>query len=142
MKSGLVSRGPPRSSTTMERPVSASCLARMPPVQPSPTMTMSADLSFVAMVLLSLAQILDRLRFDVIAFVAIFLDHFAIHSDRAGKADHLPHRAVAIAPVYRIGKIPFHGVLKQEAEESARGYLGEFRLSGFDILERRDAIGG
>src|SRR5262245_4435747 len=111
MKSGLVSRGALRSSTTMERPVSASSLARMPPVQPSPTMTMSADLSFVAIVGPS-AQVLDRLRFDVVAFVAIFLDLFAVHPDRPGKADHLPHRAVAIAPVHRIGKIPFHGVLQ------------------------------
>src|SRR4029077_187600 len=108
MKSGLVSRGPPRSSTTMERPVSASSLARMPPVQPSPTMTMSADLSCVAMALLS-AQVLDRLRFDLVALVAIFLDHVDIHPDRARKADHLPHRAVAVSAVHRIGKIPFHG---------------------------------
>src|SRR6201987_3410722 len=59
MKSGLVSRGPPRSRTTMERPVSASSLARMPPVQPSPTMTMSADLSFDAMALLAQLSVVD-----------------------------------------------------------------------------------
>src|ERR1700741_1679851 len=100
MKSGLVSRGPPRSSTTIERPVSASSLARMPPVQPSPTMPMSADLSCVAMALLRSAQVLDRLRFDLVVLVAIFLDHVDIHPDCAGKADHLPHRAVAIAPIH------------------------------------------
>src|SRR5262249_6762437 len=71
------------------------------------------------------AQVLDRFRFDVKAFVAIFLDDLAIHPDSARKADHLPYRAIAIASVDRVGKISFHGVLKQYAEEGARWNLGK-----------------
>src|SRR5262245_2774344 len=140
MKSGLVSRGPPRSSTTMERPVSASSLARMPPVQPSPTMTMSADLSFVAMTASS-AQVPDGLRGHVVRLVAVFPDVVLVHPDRAGEADHLPHRGVAIAAIHRVGEIPFHGVVQERAEEDARRHLREFRLARLDRLERRDAVG-
>src|SRR5262249_59791793 len=48
-KSFCVERGAPRSSATILSPVGASSLARMPPVQPMPTMTISTGGSFVAM---------------------------------------------------------------------------------------------
>src|SRR5438309_2222061 len=50
-KSGSVSRQRPRSRPTTLRPVSASSFARIVPVRPTPTVTTSTDLSFVAMTL-------------------------------------------------------------------------------------------
>src|SRR5882672_4291062 len=47
-KSGCVSRQRPRSMPTTFRPASASSLARMVPVRPTPTVTTSTGLSLVA----------------------------------------------------------------------------------------------
>jgi hypothetical protein len=48
-KSLSVERMAPRSSATTFNPASVSSFARMPPVQPSPTMTASTSFSLVAM---------------------------------------------------------------------------------------------
>ena len=49
MKVVALERGAPRSNATTLRPASVSSLARMPPVQPRPTMTTSTSPSFVVM---------------------------------------------------------------------------------------------
>src|SRR6266850_4677945 len=141
MKSGLVSRGLPRSSATMESPVSDSSLARMPPVQPSPTMTISTDFRRVSIGAPS-AQIFDGFRFNGVWLVAVLLHHVDVVADRAGKADHLPGGLVAVAAVERVAEIAFDRVLQQQIEECARRHLRELRFAGIDLLERGDAVGG
>src|SRR6476620_4290515 len=127
MKSGLVARGLPRSSATIESPVSPSSLARMPPVQPRPTMTMSTPLSRVAIVVAS-TEILDALGLDIVFLIAVVLDLFDEHADCAGEADHLPHRLVLVAAIERIAEIPLHSGLQEHVEERARRHLRELRL--------------
>src|SRR5215469_2148806 len=109
----------PRSSATTLRPDSASSFARMPPVQPSPTMTTSTSLSLVAMVRSS-AQVCDADRVVGKSFVAIFRDVLAVDRDRAGKSEHAPARLVAVAAVDRVGEHAFHHGLVDRAPEGAR----------------------
>src|ERR1700756_3454273 len=92
----------PRSSATTFRPASVSSLARMPPVQPNPTMTTSTSLSFVAMAV-PLAHVRDAEGLVGERLAAILRDMVAMHGDDAGKADDGPSGLVAVAAVNRIG---------------------------------------
>src|SRR5271154_2816859 len=92
----------PRSSATTVRPPSVSSFARMPPVQPRPTMTTSTSLSFVVMTAF-LAHVRDADGFVRERLAAILRDMIAMHGDDAGKADDRPSGLVAVAAVDRIG---------------------------------------
>src|SRR3569832_1294863 len=93
----------PRSSATTLRPASVSSLARMPPVQPNPTMTTSTSLSFVVMAAPLLAHVRDAEWLIGKRLAAILRDVVAMHGDDARKADDGPSRLVAVAAVNRIG---------------------------------------
>src|SRR5471032_1063674 len=101
-------------------PASVSSLARMPPVQPSPTMTTSTSLSFVAMARHSThVRNADRLVGERLA--AILLDMIAMHRDGAGKADDRPSGLVAVAAIDRIGIDAFdHGLIQRDPEHPYR----------------------
>src|SRR5690349_12215301 len=108
---------PPRSSATTLSPASESSFAKMPPVQPRPTITTSTSLSLVAMFPPPSAQIRDAhggVRKDLVAELA---DVLAIDRDRARKAEHLPARLVAIAAVDRVGEHALHYGLVHGAPE-------------------------
>src|ERR1700688_768087 len=110
----------PRSSATTFNPASVSSLARMPPVQPSPTMTTSTSFSFVAMARPS-AHVRDAERFARERLSAIFLDMVAMHRDDAGKADDRPSRLVAVAAIDRIGIDALdHGLIERGPEHPYR----------------------
>src|SRR4051794_28116280 len=83
-------------------PASVSSLARMPPVQPSPTMTTSTSLSFVVMACPS-AHVRDAERLVRKRLAAILLDVIAVHRDDTGKSDDGPARLVAVAAIDWIG---------------------------------------
>src|ERR1700710_673797 len=111
---------PPRSSATTFMPASVSSLARMPPVQPSPTMTTSTSLSFVVMAYPS-THVRDADRFIRERLAAILLHMIAMHRDDAGKADDGPARLVAVAAVYRIGIHALdHGLIQRRPERARR----------------------
>src|SRR5258707_11492295 len=97
----------PRSSATTFNPASANSLARMPPVQPSPTMTASTSFIFVAMSSPS-AHVRDADGIGGEFLVAKLLDVLPMHRDRAGEADQPPARLVAIAAVDRVREHAFH----------------------------------
>src|SRR5215470_4528817 len=118
-KSLAGSRMAPRSSATTFKPASASSLPRMPPVQPSPTMTASTSFNFVAMSS-SLAHIRDADRIVGEFLVAVFLHVLAVHRDRAGETDQLPAGLVAVAAVDRVGEHSFHHGLIDRGPEHAR----------------------
>src|ERR1700761_5470452 len=102
----------PRSSATTFMPASVSSLARIPPVQPRPTMTTSTSLSLVTMAPPS-AQIRDAERFCREWLAAIVRDVIAMHGDRAGEADDRPAGLVAVAAVDRVGIHAFdHGLIQ------------------------------
>src|SRR5262245_37732679 len=117
----------PRSSATTFIPASASSLERMPPVQPSPTMTTSTSFSLVAMFVpccvdacpvrktashfsghARSAQVRNAKDVSGVLLAAILLDVLAVHRDHAGEADHLPARLVAVAAVDRVGEHALH----------------------------------
>src|SRR5882757_3932592 len=106
----------PRSSATTFMPASVSSLARMPPVQPNPTMTTSTSLSFVVMARPS-THVRDAERLVRKRLAAILLHMIAMHRDDAGKADDGPSRLVAVAAVDRIGIHAFdHGLIQRRPE--------------------------
>src|SRR4051812_42044472 len=108
----------PRSNATTVMPASVSSLARMPPVQPRPTITTSTSLSFVAMARSS-AHVRDAERVDRERLVAKFLDVLAVHGNNAGKADHLPTGFVAVAAVDRVRVHAFdHGLIQRHPENA------------------------
>src|ERR1700744_6003122 len=86
----------PRSSATTFRPASVSSFARMPPVQPSPTMTTSTSLSFVVITAPLLAHVRDADGLVRERLVAILRHMIAMHRDDAGKADDRPWGLVAV----------------------------------------------
>src|SRR5262245_52970692 len=94
---------PPRSSATTFNPAAESSFARIPPVQPSPTMTASTSLSLVAM---ASAHVLDGDGRHGIFLAAVFLDVLVVHRERAGEAQQLPAGLVAVAAVDRVGEHP------------------------------------
>src|SRR5258708_40309165 len=111
-KSGLVLRIAPRSSATTCIPASDSSFARMPPVQPSPTITTSTSFRRVAMV--TSREIEDAGRLDVVLFVAVRLDVLGVDRDGAGEADHLPRHLVTVAAVDRVRKEPLHREVQEQ----------------------------
>src|SRR5712691_377302 len=111
---------PPRSRATTFMPAALSSLARMPPVQPSPTMTTSTSFSLVVMSPSS-AHVRDADGVDRVFLVAVLLDVLIVHRDHSGEADHLPARLVAVAAVDRVGEHALHDVLVHRREENARG---------------------
>src|SRR5580698_10477849 len=121
---------PPRSSATTFMPASVSSLARMPPVQPSPTMTTSTSLSFVAMGRSS-THVRDADRLVRERLAAILLHVIAVHRDGAGKTDDRPSRLVAVAAVDRVGIHAFnHGLVKRGPEHPHRQPVVERDLAG------------
>src|SRR5689334_15507551 len=116
-KSFCVERGPPRSSATILRPVGASSLAMMPPVQPMPTIRISTGGSLVAMAASS-GHIRDA---DGIgreaAAVAVLLYIFGVVGHHAREAQHLPGDLVLVAAVDRVGEHALHHVLIEHGEE-------------------------
>src|SRR5580698_2429664 len=121
---------PPRSSATTFIPASVSSLARMPPVQPSPTMTTSTSPSFVAMARSSThVRDADGL---VREWLAAVLRHMiAMHRDDAGKADDRPSCLVAVAAIDRIGIHAFdHSLIERGPEHPHRQPVVEGDLAG------------
>src|SRR4051794_6248056 len=101
-------------------PASVSSLARMPPVQPNPTMTTSTSLSFVVMARPS-THVRDAERFVRERLAAILLDMIAMHRDDSGKADDGPARLVAVAAVDRVGIHALdHRLIHRRPEQARR----------------------
>src|SRR4051812_4974188 len=101
----------PRSSATTFMPPSVSSFAKMPPVQPRPTITTSVSLSLVAMSIPPSAHVRDRQWIVVELLVAVIDDVLLIHLDDPWEADHLPSGLVAVAPVDRVGERALHDSL-------------------------------
>src|SRR5690348_9855230 len=110
----------PRSSATTFKPASVSSFARMPPVQPRPTITTSTSLSFVAMCRPPSAHVRNADRFIGERLVLEFLDVLAMHRDRAREADQPPAGLVAIAAMDRVGEHALHHGLIHHGPELAR----------------------
>src|SRR5262245_37152277 len=121
-KSFCGERCAPRSSTRIFSPVGPSSLARMPPVQPMPMMTMSTGGSLVAMMHPPSRHIGDA---DGIGgeapSVVVGLDVFGIVGGDAREADHLPADLVAVAAIDRVREHPLHHVVVEHREEGAAG---------------------
>src|SRR5438874_10228463 len=127
-KSGSVSRQRPRSSPTTCRPASASSLARMEPLKPTPTTTASTGFSFVAMSVLSYEQHMLRVAVLVersfaledvgdrhwqrVVRHAVLFNEMRVRRGDARKADELPADLAAIAAVDRIGEEAFDRVVE------------------------------
>src|SRR5262245_16829910 len=109
----------PRSSATTLSPASASSFARMPPVQPRPTMTTSTSLSFVAMCRPPSAHVRNADRFIGERLVLEFLDVLAMHRDRAREADQPPAGLISIAAMDRVGEHTLHHGLVHHGPELA-----------------------
>src|SRR5215468_626218 len=110
----------PRSSATTFNPASVSSFARMPPVQPRPTITTSTSLSFVAMCRPPSAHVRNADRFIGERLVFEFLDILAMYRDRAREADQPPAGLVAVAAMDRIGEHTLHHGLVHHGPELAR----------------------
>src|SRR5437899_9372091 len=111
----------PRSSATTLSPASVSSLARMPPVQPRPTITTSTSLSFVAMCRPPSAHVRNADGIIGERLVLEFLDVLAMHRDRAREADQPPAGLVAVAAMDRISEHAFHHGLIHHGPELAHG---------------------
>src|SRR5215470_4670394 len=126
----------PRSSATTFRPASASSLARMPPVQPRPTITTSTSLSFVAMCRPPSAHVRNADRFIGERLVLEFLDVLAMDRDRARETDQPPAGLVAVAAMDRVGKHAFdHGLVDHGPELARRKPAVEIDASGCEPLQ-------
>src|SRR3984957_13108511 len=124
----------PRSSATTFRPDSVSSFARMPPVQPNPTMTTSTSLSFVVMAFPPLAHIRDADGLVGERLAAILRDVVAMHRDDAGKADDGPSGLVTVADVNRIGIHALdHRLIKRGPEHPHRQAVVEGDLAGGEV---------
>src|ERR1700722_8127040 len=129
---------PPRSSATTFRPASVNSLARMPPVQPSPTMTTSTSFSFVVMTI-PLAHVRDADGLVGERLAAILRHVIAMHGDDARKADDGPTGLVAVAAIDRVGIHALdHGLIEGGPEHPHRqtAIEGDFatRESREDLL--------
>src|SRR6476659_3892381 len=113
LKSVEVSRHGPRSMATTLSPASVSCCARIAPVQPSPMITASF---FGIKRAKSATQPVDGDRPLGIGDI-VLADMIAIVVTRAGEANHLPARHVAVAAIKRVGEKAFHGILQHQLEE-------------------------
>src|SRR6185312_6553997 len=117
------SRHGPRSMAMTCSPASASSLATIEPVQPSPTITTS--LAGRRSVIASRSALLhgplrpagDADRWQGVTLV-VAAHPVAIVVARTGKSDHLPRAHVAVAAVDRICKEALLDVLDQLLEES------------------------
>src|SRR6185369_4170240 len=110
----------PRSSATTFKPASVSSFARMPPVQPRPTITTSTSLSFVAMCRPPSAHVRNADRIIGERLVLEFLDVLTMHRDRAREADQPPAGLVAVAAMDRVGEHALHHALINHCPELAR----------------------
>src|SRR5882757_1716619 len=131
-------RWPPRSSTTIFKPLGPSSLAMMPPVQPMPTMTISTGGSLVTMFVLPSTHVCDAGRLgDEAPAVVELLDVLGIVGMDAGEAQHLPADLVLVAAIDRVGKHAFHHVLVKQVEKcAARQSARKSDLAGGQILEK------
>src|SRR6516162_2198772 len=109
-----------RSSATTLSPASVNSFARMPPVQPNPTMTASTSFNFVT-ILPPSAHVRDADGVGGEGLVAIFLDVLAMHRDHPGETDQPPAHFVAVAAIDRIREHPFHHALIHGGPEHADG---------------------
>src|SRR3954469_2621638 len=109
----------PRSSATTFSPASVSFFARMPPVQPRPTITTSTSLSFVAMCLPPSAHVRNADGIIGERLVLELLDVLAMHRDRAWKADQPPAGLVAVAAMDRVSEHALHHGLIDHGPELA-----------------------
>src|ERR1700761_5566624 len=137
---------PPRSSATTFMPASVNSLARIPPVQPRPTMTTSTSLSFVVMAGPS-THVRDAERLVRKWLAAKRFDVVAMHRDDAGKADDRPARLVAVAAIDWIGIHAFdHRLVQRGPERPDRQAAVELDLAGrqadqhFLALRRFNAV--
>src|SRR5438105_3363843 len=150
-KSGSVSRQRPRSRPTTCNPASASSLARMVPLRPTPTTTASTGFNRVAMSVLShqkhmlgmavlvehrfiLQNVEDRHRQRVV-WHAVLLDVLRIDGRYAREAHQLPADLLAVAAVDRIGEEAFDGVVEKQAEEKSRRHRLERKLALFERMQ-------
>src|SRR5712691_7903516 len=132
----------PRSSATTLSPASVSSFARMPPVQPRPTITTSTSLSFVAMCRPPSAHVRNADRIIGERLVFEFLDVLAMHRDRARKADQPPAGLVAVAAMDRVGEHAFDHGLIDHGPELARGKPAvEIDAAGREPLQHLLALG-
>src|SRR3954471_65415 len=148
-KSGSVSRQRPRSRPTTCNPASASSLARIVPLKPTPTITASTGFSLVATSVLfheqhvlrvtvlveralAFQDVDDRHRQRVVRH-AVLLDMLRVDGGYAGKADQLPADLVAVAAVDRIGEEALDGVVEEQVEEETRRHRLERNLA---LVER------
>src|SRR4051812_18154492 len=123
-------------------PASESSLARMPPVQPSPTMTTSTSLSFTVMAPRS-THVRDAERLGRKRLAAILLDMIAMHRDDSGEADDGPAGLVAVAAIDRVGIHAFdHGLVQRCPERARRQPIVETDLAGGEADQHRFALGG
>src|SRR3954465_5824392 len=136
-KAFCVLRGAPRSSATILRPVCASSLARMPPVQPMPTMTMSTGGSLVAIVRSS-GHVCDADGISGEAPAVIVLLHvLGVVGHDAREAKHLPGNLVLVAAVDRVGEHALHHVLVEHSEKDTSGQPPiQCDLAGLQVLEK------
>src|SRR5215475_10481381 len=131
----------PRSSATTFKPASASSLARMPPVQPRPTITTSTSLSFVAMCRPPSAHVRNADRIIGERLVLEFFDVLPMHRDRTREADQLPSGLVAIAAMDRVGEHAFnHGLIGHGPELAHRKPALEVDAAGREPLQHLLAL--
>src|SRR5215467_10758721 len=132
----------PRSSATTLSPASVSSLARMPPVQPRPTMTTSTSLSFVAMCCPPSAHVRNADRIIGERLVLVSLDVLAMHRDRAREADQPPAGLVAVTAMDRVGEHAFdHGLIHHGPELAHRKPALEIDAAGCEPLQHLLALG-
>src|SRR5262249_58944869 len=108
----------PRSSATTLSPASVNSFARMPPVQPNPTMTASTSFNFVT-ILPPSAHVRDADGVGGEGLVAIFLHVLAMHRNHPRETDQPPAHFVADAPIDRIRKQPLQPSLITGGTEAA-----------------------
>src|SRR5712672_1956540 len=111
----------PRSSATTFNPASTSSFARMPPVQPRPTITTSTSLSLVAMCRPPSAHVRNADRIIGERLVIEFLDVIAMKRDHDREADQSPACLVAVAAMDRVCEHAFDHGLIGHGPELARG---------------------
>src|SRR5690606_29135912 len=118
-KSGLVSRGSPRSSASTCTPASVSPLAMTAPAQPNPTSTTSTGLRCGA-ISEPLPGDADR---PQRIWLVVPLGPFEVTGARAGEAYHLPAAHPVVAAMDGIGEIAFFYVLPKKTEEPVQPFL-------------------
>src|SRR5690348_971925 len=118
-------------------PSSVSSLARIQPVQPSPTITTSFRGNFFAMCLslgcpAGRAHDADRRQRETLI---VTVDPVEIVVARAREADHFPRNHVAITAVDRIGKKALLHVLEDLGKKRLGIAVVEFQLFVLEIMK-------